>query len=68
MILKIKYKLCTILLTCCILSCTPLNEGVEDIITIDGCLNTKKEKELLLNNIKVNLFIETSGSMSGFMD
>ena len=49
-------------------SCSsPLNEGFNSVIDEQGCLINPDKARDLLNGKNLNLFIETSGSMSGFM-
>ncbi|MEO3407396.1 hypothetical protein AAFN85_25985 [Mucilaginibacter sp. CAU 1740] len=47
-------------------SCTPFNAGVEDSFTEEGCL-VQKEPIIKSSAHNINFFLETSGSMAGFM-
>lgn len=56
-----------IYLTICVCSCSePVNEGFEKEFTETGCL-VDATKDEVLSNYSVNVYLETSGSMFGFM-
>lgn len=51
-----------------IASCNDVNQGGENVIDSECCLVKKEKDSSALKDLKVNLFLETSGSMAGFMD